>query len=64
MHTSYTTEKITQQRMAENAQRARIHADRNAPRARRRRFAFPSVVWWRRVVPASAVQSTPESVVG
>ena len=39
MHTSYTTEKITQQRMAETARRARIHADRSMPRRERRTFA-------------------------
>ena len=50
MHTSYTTEKITQQRMAENARRARIHADRGIPRRERRTFALPRFAWRRTAV--------------
>ena len=52
MHSSYTTEKITQQRMAETARRARIHADRDAhiPRRPRRTFIFPRVSFKRRPV--------------
>ncbi len=50
MHSSYTTEKITQQRMAETAQRARIHADRNWPRRERRTFAFPRIAWRRQAI--------------
>ena len=50
MHTSYTTEKITQQRMAETARRARIHADRSYPRRERRTFAFPRFAWRRTAI--------------
>ena len=48
MHTSYTTEMITQQRMAENAQRARIHADRAVARRTRRTLTLPRIAWRRR----------------
>ena len=52
MHTSYTTEKITQQRMADTARRARIHADRDAhiPRRQRRTFGFPGIAWRRTAI--------------
>ena len=50
MHSSYTTEKITQQRMAETARRARIHADRGIPRRERRTFAFPRFTWRRTAI--------------
>ncbi len=47
MNTSSTTEKLTQQRMAETARRARIHADRSIARRERRTFAFPRFAWRR-----------------
>ena len=55
MHTSYTTEKITQQRMADNARRALVNADRDAhiPRRPRRTFSFPGIAFRRKRDPAS-----------
>jgi hypothetical protein len=52
MHSSYTTEKITQQRMAETARRARIYADRDAhiPRRPRRTIVFPRITFRRKAV--------------
>jgi len=50
IHATSTTEKITQQRMAETARRARIHADRGIPRRERRTFAFPRFTWRRTAI--------------
>ena len=52
MHTSYTTEKITQQRMADTARRALANAARDAhvPRRPRRTFSFPGIAFRRKAI--------------
>ena len=50
MHTSYTTEKITQQRMAETAQRARTTRTATSRDVPRRTFSFPGIARRRRAI--------------